>query len=182
VTGSAQVAEHERRYQELRLRVQQRHAAATALEEDDPGFDPAVSALVEATDALIAYSDRLPVLRDLPARAVSVQTVRAGALAALLGGALIGLEIWWGTLGWGWLPVVLITLLAALRTATLSVAPAAGQHRRQRYASAGCGVAALLIGPAAMEWGWWAGLGLAVVHALCLAVLLELIAAPKEQA
>jgi hypothetical protein len=180
--------EHERRYQELRLRVQQRRSAVAALdheaaapEQRDAATDgeaagsaATVARLIAATDELLAFEDRLPVLRDLPARALSVQVVRASALAALLGGVLLGLGIWRGALGWGWLPVVLITLVAALRTATLSVAPAAGGHRRQRYAAAVCGAAALLIGPGAAISGWPFGLVCAVVHALALGVLLEL--------
>jgi len=176
--GAVLAAEHERRYQELRLRVQQRHAQAGVLGDDDPGLQPAVTALVEAADELLAFTDRLPVLRDLPARALSVQVVRAGALAALLGGGLLALGIWRLGLGPGWSAIIVITLLAALRAATLPVAPAAGEHRRQRYAAAGCGAAALLIAPAVVWWGWFAGLAFAAVHALCLAVLLELVGAP----
>ena len=188
MTAIDEDAAHDRRYQELRLRVQQRHAAVRALADADEAAAvevaddevAAVEALVAATDQLLAFEDRLPVLRDLPARALSFQVVRASALATLLGGVLIVLGIWQGPLGWVWSPIVLVMAAAALRTATLPVAPAAGAHRRQRYVSAGCGATALLVGPAAM-WEWPAGLLLAVVHALCLAVLLELFATLREQ-
>lgn len=181
MTSTARAGAHERRYQELRLRVQQRHAAVTGLGFEDAGLEPAVDALVAAADELLDFEDRLPVLRDLPARAMSVQVVRAGALAAGLGGVLLALGIWRDLLGWGWLPITLITVPATLRMATLVVAPAAGAHRRQRYAAAGCGGAGLLIGPAAHWWGWPAGLACAVVHAVCLAVLLELFATLRER-
>jgi hypothetical protein len=178
LTRHAQAAEQERRYEELRLRMRHQHTAVTNLADDsdaeltlDFGLAPAVEELVAATDDLLAFEDRLPVLLDLPARALSVQVVHASALAALLSGALIGLGIWRGVLGWGWLPIIMITELVALLTATLSVAPAAGEHRRQRYAAAGCGCAGLMIGPGAVWWGWFAGLTFAAIQLLCLAVL-----------
>lgn len=171
--------EHDRRYQELRLRVEQRRAAVAGLDEADPGLNPAVDGLIDATDELLAFEDRLPVLRDLPARAVSVQVVRAAALAALLGGVLLGLGIWRDVLGGGWLPVLLVTVLAAARMATLRVEPAAGRHRRQRYLAAGCGAAGMLTGPVAVFSGWLAALLVFGVHLGCLAVLLDL---PRERA
>lgn len=179
--GPTRDGEHERRHQELRLRVRQRQAAVAELDDSAPEVGPAVARLVEAADELLAFEDRLPVLRDLPARAVSVQVVRAGALASLSGGVLLGLGIWRDVLGGGWLPVALITALAAWRMITLPVAPATGWHRRQRYAAAGCGGAGLLIGPAVVWWGWFTGLALAAVQVLCLAVLLELLLGPGER-
>lgn len=181
MSSTSRAGEYESRYQELKLQVEQRHAAVTAMDVEDAGAGPAVDALVAATDELLAFEDRLPVLRDLPARALSVQMVRAGALAAVLGGVLLALGIWRDVLGWGWLPIALLTVPATLRMATLPVAPAAGAHRRQRYVATGCGGAGLLIGPVAVWWGWPAGLGCALVHALGLAVLLELFAAPGER-
>jgi hypothetical protein len=178
MAGLEQTGEHERRYQELRLRVQQRHSTLAGLDDEDDRLAAAVGELVEAADELLAFEDRLPVLQDLPARALSVHVVRAGALAALLGAVLLALGIWRDVLGWGWLPVIVLAVLAALRTATLSVAPAAGQHRRQRYLAAACGIGGLLTGPVAVFWGWPAGLACAAVQVACLAVLLEL---PRER-
>lgn len=175
----APAGEHERHYQELRLRVEQHRAEVAGRDDEDAELDPAVDRLVGATDELLAFEDRLPVLRDLPARALSVQVVRAAGLAALLGGVLLGLGVWRDVLGGGWIPVVPITLLAALRIATLTVEPAVGRHRRQRYVAAACGAAGMLIGPvAALSW-WLPALGCLAVHLGCLAVLLDL---PREAA
>jgi hypothetical protein len=191
VTGDlARSGEPERRYQELRFRVQQRHAALTRIEEagDETGSgtdhgtgggdhderDEAVDLLVEAVDEWLAFTDRLPVLHDLPARAVSVQVVRASALAAGLGVTILGLGIWRGALGWGWLPVLLVVLVAVLRLGTLRVAPATEGHRRQRYTAAVCGGAALLVGPVTVLAGWPFGLLCAVLHLVAFGLVLEL--------
>jgi len=171
--------ELERRYQELRLRVQQHHDTVAGLDDEDDALAPAVTRLVEAADELLAFEDRLPVLRDQAARALSVQVVRAAALAALLGGVLLGLGIWRDALGAGWIPAVLVTALAALRIVTLTVEPAAGGHRRQRYVAAACGAAGLVIGPVAVLFWWLPALGCLVVHLGCLVVLLDL---PKDRA
>jgi hypothetical protein len=179
--ASDQVDDPERRYRELRLCVERRHEAAAALDDDDPELAPAVERLVEAADELLAFEDRLPVLRDLPARVLSVQVLQAGALAALLGGVLLGLGVWRGVLAGGWIPFVLITVVASLRMATLPVASGVGEHRRQRYVAAVCGATGLLIGPAAAVAGWLVGLAVAAVHVLGLAVLLELLQLRKDK-
>jgi hypothetical protein len=114
------------------------------------------------------------VLRDLPARASSVQVVRASALAVLLGAVLLGLGIWRDILAVWWLPVVLVLLPAAVRTATMGIAPAAGRHRRQRYAAAASGAAALLVAPVAAVFGWLPGLLCVVAFGVAASVLLEL--------
>lgn len=178
--------EPERTYTELRERVRKCHQAVTERDSEEAGttgeersaagsrFDEAVDLLVEATDHLLAFEDRLPVLKDLPARALSVQVVRAAALATGLGGLLVALGIWREVLAWWWAPGVMIAVVATVRMANLPVAPAAGKHRRQRYWAVVCGAAALLTGPAAALQGWLAGLACAAVHLLCLAVLLDL--------
>jgi len=142
--------------------------------EPDGALVAAVGELTAATDEFLALGDRLPVLRDVPARAWSVQIVRASALAVLLGAVLLGLGIWREILGFWWLPALVAMVPVAVRTALLAVAPAAGRHRRQRYAAAVTGAAALLLAPAAAVFGWAAGLGCAAVFAVAVSVLLEL--------
>lgn len=145
--------------------------------EEDPDaireLSRTLDELVTATDAMLALQDRLPVLRDVPARAWSVQIVRASALAVLLGAVLLGLGIWRDILGAGWLPVPLLMLPVAVRMALLTVAPASGRHRRQRYSAATCGAAALLVAPVAAVYGWLPGVCCVVVFAVALGVLLE---------
>jgi len=166
--------EHELRFEELRLAVLERRRAALELEQGDPRRAAALQELIDTTDELLRFEDRLPVLLDLPARALSVQVVRAGALAALLGGLLTGVGIWRALLGLGWLVALLVQLFAAGRLVTLPVAPAAGRHRRQRLVAATCGAAALLLAPVEAVFGWWAGLAALGVLLVALAVLLEL--------
>lgn len=138
----------------------------------DAGRSAALHALIEATDELLAFEDRLPVLLDLPARATSVQLVRAGALATALGAALVGIAIWRDVLGWAWIAAVLVLLLTAVRLLAMPIAPAAGGHRRQRYAALVCGGAGLLLVPLVMALGWLAGLlALAVVGVSLVALL-----------
>jgi hypothetical protein len=139
-----------------------------------PDLLRAVDELTAATDEFLAFGDRLPVLQDLPARASSVQVVRASALALLLGAVLLGLGVWRRILAPVWLPVLLVMLPAAVRVAMLSVAPASGRHRRQRYVAAASGAAALLVAPAAAVFGWLPGLVCVLVLVGTLAVLLEL--------
>jgi hypothetical protein len=142
--------------------------------EPDPALIGAVRELTETTDELLALGDRLPVLRDVPARAWSLQIVRASALAVLLGAVLLGLGIWQGILGVWWLPVVLAMVPAAVRMVLLGVAPAAGRHRRQRYAAAVTGAAALLVAPVAAVFGWPQGLLAVLAFGIGASVLLEL--------
>jgi len=154
----------------------------TDLDVDDPDVVAevderllaAVGGLVGATDELIAFGERLPVLTDLPARALSVQIVRAAALAVLLGAVLVGLGIWRGILGVWWAPVPLAMLPVAARTALMPVAPAAGRHRRQRYAAGVAGAAGLLVAPVSAVRGSLEGLVLLVVFAVATSVLLDL--------
>lgn len=134
----------------------------------------AVGELTAATDELLAFGDRLPVLQDLPARASSVQVIRASALAVLLGAVLLGLGIWRGALAVWWLPVPLAMLPVAVRAALLGVAPAAGRHRRQRYAAATAGAAALLVAPLAAVSGWLPGLACVLALGVATSVLLDL--------
>jgi len=203
VAPGADPAAHERRYEQLRARVIRLHADAVALDPVEPALpaepadapepagppeaagqpEPAgppderlvatVDELVEATDALLALEDRLPVLRDLPARASSVQVVRASALATLLGGVLLGLSLWHGALAFWWVPVLALMLPGAARLATLTVAPAAGRHRRQRWAAAVTGASALLAPPVAAVFGWLPGLACVAVLAAALAVVFD---------
>jgi hypothetical protein len=133
-----------------------------------------VDELIEATDAFLAFEERLPVLRDIPARAWSVQIVRASALAMLLGGVLLGLGIWRDILAVFWLPVLLIMLPASARMAFMAVAPAAGRHRRQRWAGLVSGAAALFMAPVAAVFGALPGVALVLVLAGALAVEFEL--------
>ena len=148
-------------------------AADFALEPDS-ALVAAVDELTGATDAFLTLGDRLPVLRDVPARAWSVQIVRASAFAVLLGAVLLGLGIWRDILAVWWLPVLLAMLPAAVRMALIGVAPAAGRHRRQRYAAAVAGASALVVAPGAAVFGWPAGLGCAAVFVVAVSVLLEL--------
>ncbi|MDQ1290112.1 MAG: hypothetical protein QG622_3678 [Actinomycetota bacterium] len=175
--------EPDRTYEELRDRVRAAHDAVTALDRDTaaPGDGEAsarvtetVDLLVDATDQLLTFEDRLPVLRDLPARAFSVQVVRAATLAAALGGVLLVLGIWREVLVRWWAPAVLLAVVATSGLSTLSVAPAAGKHVRQRYLAAGCGIAGLLVGPVTVLQGWPAGIACAVVQTMCLTSLLDL--------
>jgi hypothetical protein len=172
--------EHELRHEELRLAVYERRRAAADLDASDDAGVPAVRRLIEAADELLAFEDRLPVLRDLPARALSVQTVRTAALACLLGGVLVVLGVWQGLLSRWWAFAVVLAAVAAVRLVTLTVAPALGGHRRQRWASACCGVAALVLAPADAVFGWAAGLAVFVVLAGGLAVVLDLRAGPSR--
>jgi len=142
--------------------------------EPDAALVAAVDELTAATDAFLTLGDRLPVLRDVPARAWSVQIVRASAFAVLLGAVLLGLGIWRDILAVWWLPVLLAMLPAAVRMALIGVAPAAGRHRRQRYAAAVAGASALVVAPGAAVFGWPAGLGCAAVFVVAVSVLLEL--------
>jgi hypothetical protein len=165
--------EHELRYEELRLAVYERRRAAAEVDQSDPRRGAAIQDLIEAADELLRFEDRLPVLLDLPARALSVQVVRAAALAALLGAVLTGLGIWRELMARGWLVAVLVAMFAAGRLITVKVAPAAGRHRRQRWAAGSCGGAALLLAPVEVVFGWWAGLLALLVLVVALAVLLE---------
>jgi lysylphosphatidylglycerol synthetase-like protein (DUF2156 family) len=191
--GPEDDSDHERRQARLRARVRELHddalaalgepaadddpeaaVPAGAVHEPDHDVRGQLCALIDATDELLAFEDRLPVLADLPARALSVQVVGAAALAILLGGVLIGLGIWRDLLAVWWLPVLLGQLAAAVRVGTLPVAPAAGEHRRQRYAALAAGVAGLLIGPLAAVNGWLIGLLAVIALAVALVVLLDL--------
>jgi len=167
--------EHELRYEELRLVVYERRRRVD-LDADDAERAAAVQRLIEAADELLKFEDRLPVLLDLPARAMSVQLVRAAALACLLGGLLTGLGIGQVLLSlsrW-WVIALVPELVAAGRLITLKVAPAAGRHRRQRWSALACGAAALLLAPVEAVFGWWAGLAALAVLAAAMAVLFEL--------
>jgi hypothetical protein len=148
-------------------------------EEGPARFAAAVDDLVEATDQLLTFEDRLPVLRDLPARALSAQVVRAASFAATLGGLLVLLGIWREILSRWWAPTIVLALIAASTMASLAVAPAAGRHRRQRYLATACGAAGLLLGPAIVLRGWPAGVVCAGLQAGFLALLLDL---PKGRA
>jgi len=60
------------------------------------------------------------------------------------------------------------------RTALLPVAPAAGRHRRQRYAAGVTGAAGLLVAPVSAVWGSLEGLVLVAVFGVAVSVLLDL--------
>ncbi|HEY6798191.1 MAG TPA: hypothetical protein VI248_26225 [Kineosporiaceae bacterium] len=134
----------------------------------------AVDELIEATDAFLAFEDRLPVLRDVAARAWSVQIVRASAFAMLLGAVLLGLGMWRAILAVFWFPVLLVMLPAAARMAFMPVAPAAGRHRRQRWSALVGGAAALFLAPLAAVFGWLPGVACVAVLGVALTVLFEL--------
>jgi hypothetical protein len=161
------------RHQQLRRLVNDRRRTAAALPETDAGRPAALHSLIEATDELLAFEDRLPVLLDLSARAWSVQLVRAGVVATVLGAVLVGLGIWQDVLSPAWVAALVALLLAAVRLLATPVAPAAAGHRRQRYSALACGAAGLLLVPAVMAFGWWAGLLALIVVGLSLAALLD---------
>jgi hypothetical protein len=163
------------RHQQLRRRVSDRRRAAAEVPDTDAGRSPALHALIEATDELLAFEDRLPVLLDLPARATSVQLVRAGAFATALGAVLVGIAIWRDVLGPAWIAAVLVLLLAVVRLLVMPIAPAASGHRRQRYAALVCGGAGLLLVPLVMALGWWAGLLALAVLGVSLAAVLDVL-------
>jgi hypothetical protein len=161
------------RHQRLRREVGDRRRTAAELPDADAGRAPALHALIEATDELLAFEDRLPVLLDLPARAFSVQLVRAGVAATALGAVLVGIGIWRDVLAPAWIVALLALLVAAVRLMAMPVAPAAAGHLRQRYSALVCGAAALLLVPLVTVFGWWAGLLALAAIGLALAAQLD---------
>jgi hypothetical protein len=162
----------EQHYDDLRAAVRDRRLAALELPDDHDGRSAALRGLIEATDELLGFTDRLPVLLDQAARAQSVQLVRAGTAATALGAVLVGLGVWRGVLAPWWIAAIVLLLVAAARLATMPIAPAAGAHRRQRYAAVIGGGAALLLLPLVAVFGWWAGLLALAVLGLAQAALL----------
>jgi len=148
----------ERHYDDLRELVRDRRQVALELPDDHDGRPAALRGLIEATDELLGFADRLPVLLDQAARAQSVRLVRAGTAATALGAVLVGLGVWRGALAPWWIAAIVALVPAAARLATMTIAPAAGAHRPQRYAALACGGAALLLLPLVAVLGWWAGL------------------------
>jgi len=65
-------------------------------------------------------------------------------------------------------------LPAAGRAALLGIAPAAGRHRRQRYAAVAAGAAALFLAPVAAVYGWLPGLLFVAVFGVAISMLFEL--------
>jgi len=164
----------ELRYEQLRRLVLDRRQTAAELPYEHAHRSAALRALIEATDELLVFEDRLPVLLDQSSRALSVRLVRAGTLATALGAALAGLGIWRSVLAPWWIAAIIVLLLAAVRLVTLTIAPAAAaRHRRQRYSALACGTAGLLLVPMVVLLGWWAGLLALVVLGLAQAALLD---------
>ena len=90
--------EHELRFEELRLAVLERRRAALELEQGDPRRAAALQELIDTTDELLRFEDRLPVLLDLPARALSIEATLAGLATVIMAGMTAATAVWWGVL------------------------------------------------------------------------------------
>lgn len=121
-----------------------------------------MDSLVAATRRLLAYEDQLPALLDGPARALTVQVVRASGGLATVGVAATVVCVLRGVLGWGWYLAAAAGLLVAVTLLIVPVRPAGARHRLQRWSALAGAVLTLSLAPTGLWVDPWAGVLLTV--------------------
>ncbi|MGW2563373.1 hypothetical protein ACWCXB_29935 [Streptomyces sp. NPDC001514] len=122
-----------RTYEQHQAAIRAERAKLQALPAESPDLVAAISTLEKAVDALLAYEQRIPALREEPHRALSQRIVSWTVGAQSAGTVLVGLAVIPGWVGMGWLILLVVHLLTVLSCWAQQIT--ADRHRTQRYAA-----------------------------------------------
>jgi hypothetical protein len=112
----------------LQARVRERLAELRPIRPGAEAYERATDAVIEATEALIEYEERLPLLLDQGPRRLSLLIVRWSGLVPIAVGVSLGLAAVAGWLARLWLLVVILLFLAAVVLVQMPVHPPGDRH------------------------------------------------------
>ncbi|MFI0220125.1 hypothetical protein [Streptomyces lydicus] len=113
------------------------------LPEDHPRYEALFEQLLKAGSTLLAYEAEVPAKQEEPHRKVSEKTLTWSSRAHGFGGALLALTPLTGWIGWGWVALAAVQLVASFLIGAMD-APVQG-HRQLRVAAVLLGGVTVLV-------------------------------------
>jgi hypothetical protein len=116
----------------LQTRIRDRLEELDPISPDRADYAEVASKVLDAAAELIAFEERLPILRDEPRRQLSLLVVRWSGRAAMAVAVLLALATLPGWVALPWLVLLAVLAGVGVRTELLRVEPVGGRHAEQR--------------------------------------------------